>query len=241
MRLKKFRDVLCLFHIVLCAMVFNQQSFGGTWTDDFEDDSTQEWELFNTFDGSAVWRIDAGEAVGETFEPRHFPTIWATGELDWRNYSLSCEAKLVEANKEPATLGLILHQRWEESSFYVFQILYSLEVLHITKIHSGNVSTIGEFDFAAKLNRWYTLTASIDSSEILKRTELTFQIDDEAFAVTDRNPIKSGKAGLEVSGGQARFDDVKITGDNISNGGPGILPVEPRGKLAIAWGQLKHQ
>ena len=241
MRFKKFRGFLCLFHVVLCAMVFNQQSFGGTWVDDFEDDSTQEWELFNTFDGSAVWRIDAGEAIGETFEPRHFPTIWATGELDWRNYSLSCKAKLVEANKEPATLGLILHQRWKESSFYVFQILYPLEVIHITKIHSGNVSIIGEFDFAVKLNRWYTLTASIDSSEILKREKLKFQIDDEVFTVTDRNPIKSGKAGIEVSGAQVRFDDVKITGSNIPNGGPGTLSVEPSGKLAMTWGKLKRQ
>ncbi len=241
MRFKKFRDFLCLFHVILCAMVFNQQSFGGTWVDDFEDDSTQEWELFNTFDGSAVWRIDAGEAVGETFEPRHFPTIWATGELDWRNYSLSCKAKLVEAKAEPASLGLILHQKWDESSFYVFQILYPLEVIHITKIHSGNVLTIGEFDFAAKLNRWYTLTASIDSSEILKRTKLKFQIDDEVFTVTDRNPIKSGKAGLEVSGAQVRFDDVEITGSNIPDGGPGTLSVEPSGKLTTTWGKLKRQ
>ena len=222
-------------------MVFNQQSFGGTWVDDFEDDSTREWELFNTFAGSAAWRIDAGEAVAETFEPHRNATIWATGDLDWRNYLLSCKAKLVEANKGSASLGLILHQRWEESSFYVFQILYPLEVIHITKIHSGTVSTIGEFDFAAKLNRWYTLTASIDSSETLKRVKLEFQIDDEVFTVTDRNPIKSGKAGLEVSGAQARFDNVKIIGSNVPNGGPGALAIEPRGKLAITWGKLKRQ
>jgi hypothetical protein len=36
-------------------MVFNQQSFAGTWTDAFEDDNTQEWELFNTFNESAKW------------------------------------------------------------------------------------------------------------------------------------------------------------------------------------------
>ena len=106
MRFKKFRGFLCLFHVVLCAMVFNQQSFAGTWTDAFEDDNTQEWELFNTFDEEeAKWWIDRGEAVAETFEPHHdFPTVWSTGELDWRNYSLSCKAKLVEAKAEPASL-----------------------------------------------------------------------------------------------------------------------------------------
>ena len=237
MRFKKFRGFLCLFHVVLCAMVFNQQSFAGTWTDAFEDDNTQEWELFNTFDEEeAKWWIDRGEAVAETFEPHHdFPTVWSTGELDWRNYSLSCKAKLVEAKAEPASLGLILHQRWEESSFYVCHILYPWEIVHITK-YTDRASTLGEFDFVAKLNRWYALTASIDS-----RGKLKFQIDDEVFTVTDPNPIKSGKPGFEVSGAQARFDDVEITGSNVPNGGPGTLPVEPSSKLAITWGKLKRQ
>lgn len=237
MRSKKFRDFLCLFHVVLCAMVFNQQSFAGTWTDAFEDDKTQEWELLNTFDEEeAKWWIDGGEAVAETFEPHHdLPTVWSTGELDWRAYSLSCRAKLVKAKDEPASLGLILHQRWGEHSFYIFQILYPWKIVHITK-YTGRASTLGEFDFAAKLNRWYTLTASIDS-----RGKLKFQIDDEVFTVTDKNPIKSGKAGLKVSGAQVRFDDVKITGNNVPNGGPGTLPVKPSGKLATTWGKLKHQ
>jgi hypothetical protein len=218
-------------------MVFNQQSFAGTWTDAFEDDNTQEWELFNTFDEEeAKWWIDRGEAVAETFEPHHdFPTVWSTGELDWRAYSLSCKAKLVKAKKVPATLGLILHQRSEEPAYYVFQILYPWKTVHITK-YTGRASTLGEFDFAAKLNRWYALTASIDS-----RGRLKFQIDDEVFTAIDPNPIKSGKAGLEVSGAQVRFDDVEITGSNIPDGGPGTLPVELSGKLATTWGKLKRQ
>ena len=236
MRFKKFRDLLCLFYVVLCAMVFNQQSFAGTWTDAFEDNNTQEWELFNTSNGSAKWWLDAGEAVAETFEPHRLPTIWATGELDWRNYSLSCRAKLVEAKKESASLGLILHKQWEEPSFYAIQILYPWEIVYITKQHSRKKSILGEFNFASKLNRWYTLTASIDS-----RGKLKFQINDKVFTVTDANPIKEGKPGLVVSGAQARFDDVGITGSNVPNGGPGTLPVEPSGKLAITWGKLKRQ
>ena len=237
MRFKKFRGFLSPFYVVLCAMVFNQQSFAGTWTDAFEDDNTQEWELFNTLDEEeAKWWIDRGEAVAETFEPHHdLPTVWSTGELDWRAYSLSCRAKLVKAKDKPASFGLILHQRWEASSFYICEIFYLSKTVYITK-YIGRASTLGEFDFAAKLNRWYALTASIDS-----RGKLKFQIDDEVFTVTDKNPIKSGKAGLIVSGAQARFDDVKITGSNIPDGGPGTLPVEPSGKLAITWGKLKRQ
>ena len=50
MKSKKFRGFLCVFYVILCAMVFNQQVFAGTWADAFENDNTQEWEIFNAVD-----------------------------------------------------------------------------------------------------------------------------------------------------------------------------------------------
>ena len=235
MRSKKLRDFLCLFHVVLCAMVFNQQSFAGTWADAFEDDNTHGWEIVNNINNSKWW-IDAGEIVCETFAP-NTPSILATGEVDWRNYSFSCKAKLDKAKDEPTTFGIILHHQWEKFSFYAFRIFYPWEIVHITKYNPAGASTVGEFDFPAKLDTWYTLIASIDS-----RGKLKFQIDDTVFTAVDADPIKNGKAGLIVSNAQARFDDVEITGDNVPNGGPGTLPVEPDGnKLATIWGELKCQ
>ena len=235
MKSKKLRDFLCLFHIVLCAMVLNQQSFAGTWADAFEDDNTHGWEIINNINNkSAKWWIDAGEAVCETFAP-NVPSILATGEVDWRNYSFSCKAKLDKDKGEPANFGIILHHRWEEFSFYSFRIFYRWKIVHITKYNPVGASTLGEFDFPAKLDTWYTLTASIDG-----RGKLKFKIDDVVFTAVDADPIKNGKTGFMVGGAQARFDDVEITGDNVPNGGPGTLSVEPSGnKLAITWGELK--
>lgn len=235
MRSKKFRGFLYLFHVVLCAMVFNQQSFAGTWTDAFEDDNTHGWEIINNINNSKWW-IDAGEPVCETFAP-NIPSILATGEVDWRNYSFSCKAKLDKAKGEPASFGIILHHRWEEFSFYSFRIFYPWEMVLITKYNPVGASTVGEFDFPAKLDIWYTLTASIDN-----RGKLKFQIDDAVFTAVDADPIKNGKAGVIVSNAQVRFDNVKITGNNIPNGGPGTLSVEPNGnQLATTWGKLKLQ
>ncbi|MDE0424361.1 MAG: hypothetical protein OXN25_05795 [Candidatus Poribacteria bacterium] len=232
---KRFRSFLYFFHIVACTIVFNQQSFAGTWTDAFEDDNTQGWEIINTRGEDAKWWINRGEAVCETFKP-NTPSILATGEVAWRNYSFSCKAKLVKAKGEPATVGIILHHEWEKFSFYVLRILYPQKLVHITKMSEAGTSTLGEFDFAAKLDTWYELAASIDS-----RGKIKFQIDNVMFTAVDRDPIKNGKAGLMVVRAQARFDDVEITGTNIPNGGPGILPVELNGKLAITWGELKYQ
>lgn len=234
MRFKIFSGFLCLFHIVLCVMVLNHQSFAGTWKDAFEDGDTHGWTITNN-GKKAKWWIDRGEAVCETFAP-NTPSILATGEIDWMNYTFSCRAKLDNAKAEPATFGIILHHRWEEFSFYAFRILYQSKMVHITKYNPGIASILGEFNFAAKLDTWYTLTASIDS-----RGKMKFKIDDVVFTTVDRDPIKNGKSGLMVVRAQARFDDVEITGNNIPNGGPGILPVEPSSKLAITWGKLKRQ
>ena len=70
---------------------------------------------------------------------------------------------------------------------------------------------------------------------------MKFKIDDVVFSAVDADPIKNGKTGFMVGNAQARFDNVEITGNTIPNGGPGTLPVEPRGKLATTWGKLKHQ
>ena len=52
MQSKKFRGFLRLFHVVLCVMVFNQQSFAGTWADAFEDDNSHGWEIINNINNS---------------------------------------------------------------------------------------------------------------------------------------------------------------------------------------------
>ena len=239
MKSKKFRGFLCVFHVILCAMVFDQQSFAGTWTDAFEDDNTHGWTILNNINNkSAKWWIDRGEAVCETLA-RNTPSTLATGEVDWRNYSFSCKAKLDKGKDkpaEPATFGIILHHRSEEFAFYALRISYPSEIVYITKYNPAGASTLGEFDFPAKLDTWYTLMASIDS-----RGKIKFKIDDVVFTTVDADSIKNGKAGLVVSNAQARFDDIEITGDNVPNGGPGTLLVEPSGKLAITWGTLKRQ
>ena len=236
MNYKKFKGFLFAFHIVAWTIVWTQQGFAGTWTDAFEDNNTREWKIVNAVNTKNTWRIDKGEAVGETFAPHHNrPVVWATGEVDWRNYSFSCKAKLVKAKDEPATFGIILHHEWEEFSFYVFRIVYPRGMIHITKMNGASSQTLGEFDFAVQLDTWYSLTASIDS-----RGKLKFQIGDVVFTAVDRNPIKNGKAGLVVIRGQARFDDVEITGNTVPDGRAGTLPVEPSRKLATTWGALKR-
>ena len=63
---------------------------------------------------------------------------------------------------------------------------------------------------------------------------LTCLFDTFAFLEEDLNV---GSVGFGLAGYTARFDNLKITGEDVPN--HGNLSVQPQGKLAVTWGQLK--
>lgn len=227
------KTLLTFGSIIAILLVLNPLGFAGTWRDDFEDNDTREWKIFNLDRQVEKWWINKGEAVGEIFLPG-FMSLWTTGELSWRYYSLSCRAKLVEEKDEPPSIGLTLHDRGEEDTRYLFFIDYVFGTARIIKAEPNDWFPV-VFPFTAEIDTWYELTATVYEDGTLE-----FKVDDEVFTAIDEEPLKGGQAGLVVSDAQARFDNVEITGANIRNGGPGKpRPVAPRGKLATTWGNLK--
>ena len=63
---------------------------------------------------------------------------------------------------------------------------------------------------------------------------LTCLFDNFAFLEEDLNV---GSVGFGLAGYTARFDNLKITGEEVPNHGG--LAVQPQSKLAVTWGQLK--
>ena len=233
--MKKLMLMLAVITLACFLVSESQRTFAGTWRDDFEDNDTREWEIFNIDRKVEKWWIDDGEAVGEIFLPG-FMSLWLTGELTWKNYSVSCRAKLVEDKNEPPTIGLTLHDRGEEDSRYLFFVDYILGTVRIVKAVHNDWKVI-RYLFDAEIDTWYQLTATVREEGILE-----FQIDDALFTAFDDDILKGGQAGLIVADGRAHFDDFAVTGENISNGGPGKpQPVEPRTKLATVWGHLKSK
>ncbi len=227
--------VLTIFIAItlLMATILNPCVLAGTWRDDFEDNNTQEWEIFNLDRQVEKWWINNNEAVGEIFLPG-FMSLWMTGELTWENYTLSCRAKLVEQRQDEPSIGLTLHDRGHEDNRYLFFIHYVENTVEIVKSQAAGWSS-RKYWFESEFDTWYELTAAVQEDGTL-----LFQIDEEVFTVIDDDPLKGGLAGLVVQNAQARFDDVAIKGENIPNGGPGkARPVMPRNKLTTTWGTLK--
>ena len=232
--MKKFILMIAVIALACFLVAESQRTVAGTWRDDFEDNDTREWKIFNLDRQVEKWWIDDGEAVGEIFLPG-FMSLWLTGELTWKNYSVSCRAKLVEDKNEPPTIGLTLHDRGEEDSRYLFFLDYIFGTVRIVRAVQDDWDVI-EYLFDAEIDTWYELTATVHEEGILE-----FQVDDAVFTAVDDDILKGGQAGLVVADGRARFDDFEVTGENVSNGGPGKpRPVEPQTKLATVWGHLKN-
>ena len=222
-----------MFPLILGILIFPMMSvFGGTWYDDFEDNKISEWEIYNLDKQLEKWWIDGGEAVGQIFSPR-FWSLWLTGDIDWEFYSISCRAMVEEDREEPPSIGLILHDRGDQGSRYMFIVDYVLNIARIIKdvVDGGSVA----IPFVAEKGVWYDLSASVKEDGTLE-----FRINDTVFEAIDPQPLSGGQAGLVVSNAKARFDNVAISGDNIPNGGPGKpFDVAPQSKLTTTWGKLK--
>ena len=65
---------------------------------------------------------------------------------------------------------------------------------------------------------------------------LTCLFDTFAFLEEDLNV---GSVGFGLAGYTARFDNLKITGEEVPN--HGNLSVQPQSKLAVTWGQIKSE
>ena len=227
--------VLLIALVQIVVLMYGDIGFAGTWRDDFEDRITREWKIYNLDRQVENWWVNKGEAVGRIFK-RGFMSLWLTGELDWKNYSFSCRAKLVKERNDPAYVGLSLHDRGDEHSRYLFFINFFFGSVSIIKA-SPNVWVDQNFEFVSDIDTWYRLRATV------KDEQLEFQVNDQVFTAEDPFPLKPGQAGLVVGNAEGRFDDVAITGVNIRNGGPGRqqLSVDTPGSLATTWGQIKRK
>ena len=230
----KSNCVLLLVIVQVVVLMYGDIGFAGTWRDDFEDRITREWKIYNLDRQVENWWVNQGEAVGRIFK-RGFMSLWLTGDLDWKNYSVSCRGKLVKERNDPAYIGLTLHDRGDEHSRYLFFINFFFGTVSIIKA-SPNVWVHQNFPFIGDIDTWYRLRATV------KDEQLEFQVNDQVFTAEDPFPLKPGQAGLVVGNAEGRFDDVAITGINIKNGGPGRqpLPVNTRGALTTTWGRIKQ-
>ena len=242
--------------LIIFVLTMSQYCLAGTWQDNFANADTAKWEIFNIAAwehapdvNTAKWEIKNGEVYGSMHE-LFKKSMFLTGQLTWRNYSVSCQAKFVGNKDKTAMLGLILHARVEENKRYMFLINYFDQKASIVAA-AGKLKQGGEpfkgwtqeiVNFDIKFDTWYLLSASVVGNNKLhfKIENLTQGNNKIEFSTDVIEPIeKGGLTGFLVENADAVFDDIEISGDHIPNGG--TFPVEPLSKLATTWSKLKRK
>lgn len=104
---------------------------------------------------------------------------------------------------------------------------------------SMNCTTVLPHAFL-KTKEWSHLKLRVDQEQFILSVNgenvlsFTCLFDNFAFLEEDLNV---GSVGFGLAGYTARFDNLKITGEEVPNHGG--LAVQPQSKLAVTWGQLK--
>jgi len=183
----------------------------------------------------ADWSVKNGELIG--IRDFRAQTL-LVGELEWSNYSIQAEIKLVQRFSPPniSYAGFEVYSRGFGDA-YIFGLTFNWNgkngLLGGVVVNNNFPIEKGFKQFEPQVDKWYTLKVDVQNatSQVFLDSELTFEFKDKAIA--------SGKTGVSVRYMQANFDNVVIKGDDVPNQGQPFA-VSPHTKLATTWTIIKQ-
>jgi len=225
-----------VFILALCLLVVS--AYAGTYVETFDDGDFDGWEILEGLGavGQSEWKVVDGVATcrnGSVYGSMPF-----FGEDDWRNYTIECDAKIVEPIVNLHNTSLGLRMLWRNSSD--FNYIWCLPsppwgaALIWAWFNGEGSGQSARKPFKQEISRWYRLkgVAHEDSFELY--------IDGELMASMSDSRFPTGRVGLQANGCLANFDNVVITGDDVPDNA-NLAAVSASGKLATIWGHLRSK
>lgn len=212
--------LFCIF-LILSAPVF-----AGTWSDDFSDGILADWEAvgldsnWDERDGVVVSELPKNESGNQTY--------LITGNEEWKNYTIEVKANI--ANLVGGDwCGFVFRYR-DENSYYWFGMSAAW-----TKYSWGTANEIKVQELLrVGVGLPHVLRAEVQGENF------KFFVDGKMYFEDADGSLSDGRVGLFMQNSMAEFDDFRVTGPEILDGGPGYA-VEPKDKLSITWGKIKQQ
>jgi hypothetical protein len=218
----------------LCLLVTSAQA--GTYMHNFDDGDLDSCVIFDFLGGVSEWKIEDGILTcRRTIAPS---SSLLYGEESWGDYSIECDAKMVEtfANFHAIALDLRVSNIGNANSINdIYCVATKGGRAVIWAYLNGNeVGASAQKALNFQLDHWYHLKA------VANGNNFEFYIDGELIASLSDSRHPTGRVGLAVNGAVAHFDNLVITGDDVpDNSGPSAISAS--GKLATRWGQLRRQ
>ena len=217
--------------LFLCLLVMSAQA--GTYIDNFDDGNLDGWEVMDTKNQGVKWTVENGVLICNR------PSIWDSflrfGEEEWQNYSIECDAKLVQIFDAFHSMGLDLRlpKALEKGlSPFVDFSLWDSKTANIS-VWLNDVKLNGSSKaFGCQLDHWYRLKA------IASEENFEFYVDGELILSFSDLRASAGCVALNAGGCLAHFDNVVITGDDVPDNSSAVSAPN---KLAATWGQIRSQ
>ena len=184
--------------------------------------------------GSAEWKVVDGVLTARNEVSSGSGLLF--GKDDWRNYTIECDAKIVEPIVDLHNASLGLRMLWRNSSD--FNYIWCLPsppwgtALIWSWLNGNDSRQSAQKPFKHEVNRWYRLKGVADEDKF------ELYIDGELMASLSDSRFPTGRVGLQTNGCLSNFDNVVITGDDVPDN---VTAVSISGKLATTWGQLRSE
>jgi hypothetical protein len=195
----------------LCLLVLSAQA--GTYVENFDDGDFDGWEIFDGGEPGAEWTIEDGVLTCRR------EILWITdllfGEEDWRNYTIECDARMIEPLGEDLCLmgfdlrvvGTDIVDGQLDNDDVSPVAGYLAQQAWISAWIDNEFSGESEYkDIDFELSRWYRFKA------VVHEDTFQFYIDERLVASYTDDRFPTGRLGLFVAACEAQFDNVIITG-----------------------------
>ncbi len=228
--------------VVLCLLLFAGFSHAGTWVENFDDENYDGWKLLiGTEPHRAQVSVVNGELVFRHFNvPSDGTEDWIVLEVsrDWVDYTLELRFKFTNEVGWESTRGMVIayHDTFEgvpeggPNTPFAF-VYASGSVMGLVAIDGQFIGIkSGVFQFSPGI--WYRVKI------LAQGTHYELFIDGQQVIAYDYvDKFTTGGIGIGARDVVTHFDDIRITGESVPDGG--ATAVRARGKLATTWAVLK--
>lgn len=209
------------YAMVLLALLA-APALAGSWSDDFEDAASVEWEEAGE---PADWTESGGVLNGELIEVDN-RALRVTGDEEWEDYSVSCMANVHNLAGGDWTGIVFRYQNEDSYAWFGMSVAW-------TQFAAGDAgNTLILEGMKVGFRQWYTLRAEV------KGALVDMYLDDELLLQFEGGAPVSGRVGVFSARSLPQFDDFRVQGEQVADGGPGFA-VSAAGKVAVAWARMK--
>lgn len=208
--------------IIFMVAILTSTASAGTWQENFDNGFPDGWN-----DVSGEWEIEK-DAYAETSGAQYAKTMF--GDENWTDYTLEVDVTLVK-NVNVNAAGVLIRADADGDNGMRFWIRTDQHKCQLSRWKENNFEHIATaLPVEPEVGETYRLkvVAEGQNYQCFVDDELLFDDKDEAKF------RDSGRIGFISYEAHVHYDNLIIDGEDIP-----AFSVEPNGKLATLWGQLK--